>query len=56
VSLLEKRNAAKAREWLSMAVRVRDPGLTVLKTDPFLDPVCKEAWFIAIEPELRFPN
>jgi hypothetical protein len=34
---------------------VHDPGLTWLKTDPFLDPVRKEPWFKAIERELNFP-
>jgi TolB-like protein/Flp pilus assembly protein TadD len=49
-------DSAKAREWLVTAVRVRDPGLTWLKTDPFLDPVRKEPWFKAIEQELKFPE
>jgi TolB-like protein/Flp pilus assembly protein TadD len=49
-------DAAKAREWLATAVRVRDPGLTWLKTDPFLDPVRKEFWFKEIEQHLTFPN
>jgi hypothetical protein len=35
---------------------VHDPGLTWLKTDPFLDPVRKEPWFKAIERELKFPD
>ena len=47
---------AKAREWLATAVRLRDPGLLYLKTDPFLDPVRKEPWFQAIERELKFPD
>jgi serine/threonine-protein kinase len=49
-------DVTKAREWLGRAVRVRDPGLTWLKTDPFLDPVRKEPWFRAIERELKFPD
>jgi len=49
-------NAARAREWLTTAVRVRDPGLGWLKADPFLDPVRKQPWFIAIERELKFPD
>jgi len=28
---------AKALEWLALAVRLRDPGLLVLKTDPLMD-------------------
>jgi TolB-like protein/Flp pilus assembly protein TadD len=47
---------AKAREWLATAVRLRDPGLLWLKTDPFLDPVRKEPWFKAIERDLKFPD
>ena len=49
-------DSGKAREWLATAVRVHDPGLTWLKTDPFLDPVRKEPWFKAIERELKFPD
>jgi TolB-like protein/Flp pilus assembly protein TadD len=52
----QRGDGPKAREWLATAVRVRDPGLTWLKTDPFLDPVRKEPWFKAIERELRFPD
>jgi tetratricopeptide (TPR) repeat protein len=46
----------RSREWLRTAMRVRDPGLAWLKTDPFLDPVRKEPWFQAIERELKFPD
>lgn len=49
-------DGAKAREWLATAVRLGDPGLTWLKTDPFLDPVRKELWFKAIERDLKFPD
>jgi serine/threonine-protein kinase len=49
-------NNAKAREWLATAVRVRDPGLPWLKTDPFLDPVRNEPWFKGVERELKFPD
>ncbi len=49
-------NRAKALEWLEMAVRLRDPGLELLKTDPLLDPLRKEPRFKAIERELKFPN
>ena len=49
-------NSAKAREWLATAVRVRDPALTWLKTDPFLDPLRNEPWFKEIERQLNFPN
>jgi tetratricopeptide (TPR) repeat protein len=47
---------AQALEWLETALRVRDPGLEFLKTDPLLDPLRKEPRFQAIERELKFPN
>ena len=46
----------KALEWLETALRLRDPGLESLKTDPLLDPLRKEPRFQAIERELKFPN
>ena len=46
---------AKALEWLETALRLRDPGLEYLKTDPLLDPLRKEPRFQAIERELKFP-
>ena len=46
---------AKALEWLDKAMRVRDPGLEYLKTDPLFDPLRKEPRFQAIEQELKFP-
>jgi TolB-like protein/tetratricopeptide (TPR) repeat protein len=49
-------NAPKALEWFDTALRVRDPGLIFLKTDPLVDPVRKEPRLLAIERELRFPN
>jgi TolB-like protein len=45
----------KALEWLDTAMRVRDPGLTYLKTDPLVDPLRKEPRFQAIERRLNFP-
>jgi TolB-like protein/Tfp pilus assembly protein PilF len=45
-----------ALEWLDTAVRVRNPGLEGLKTDPLLDPLRNEPRFQAIERELKFPN
>lgn len=47
-------NTAKAMEWLETAMKVRDPGLVHLKTDPLMDPLRKEARFQAIERELTF--
>ena len=49
-------NVPKALEWLDTAVRVRDPGLVFLKTDPLLDPLRPERRFHAIERELKFPD
>ena len=48
-------NRAKALEWLETALRLRDPGLVYLKTDPLMDPLRKEPRFQAIERELKFP-
>ena len=47
---------AKALEWLDTAMRVRDPGLEFLKTDPLLDPLRKEPRFQAVMRELKFPS
>jgi TolB-like protein/Flp pilus assembly protein TadD len=49
-------DTAKALEWLETAMRVRDPGLAWLKTDPLMDPVRNEPRFEAIERELKFPE
>jgi TolB-like protein len=49
-------NRAKALEWLETALRLRDPGLENLKTDPLLDPVRQEPRFKAVMRELKFPN
>jgi serine/threonine-protein kinase len=49
-------DTAKALTWLETAMRLRDPGLSGLKTDPLLDPLRKEPRFQAIERELKFPS
>jgi TolB-like protein/Tfp pilus assembly protein PilF len=49
-------DTAKALEWLDTAMRLRDPGLEFLKTDPLMDPLRKELRFQAIERELKFPD
>ena len=46
----------QAIDWLDSALRLRDPGLRRLKTDPLMDSLRKEPRFQAIERELRFPN
>jgi TolB-like protein/Tfp pilus assembly protein PilF len=49
-------NRAKALEWLETALRLRDPGLDLLKTDPLLDPLRNEPRFQAVMRELKFPD
>jgi TolB-like protein/Flp pilus assembly protein TadD len=49
-------NLPKALEWLETALRLRDPGLVELKTDPLLDPLREEPRFKAILRELKFPS
>jgi tetratricopeptide (TPR) repeat protein len=49
-------NRAKALEWLETALRLRDPGLDLLKTDPLLDPLRNEPRFEAVMRELKFPD
>jgi TolB-like protein/Flp pilus assembly protein TadD len=47
---------AKALDWLDTAMRLRDPGLIQLKTDPLMDPLRQEPRFQAILRELNFPR
>jgi tetratricopeptide (TPR) repeat protein len=47
---------AKALEWLDVAMRLRDPGLEYLKTDPLMDPLRQEPRFQAVMRELKFPD
>jgi TolB-like protein len=49
-------DTAKALEWLESAMRLRDPGLSLLKVDPLMDPLRKEPRYQAIERELKFPD
>ena len=48
-------NSLKALEWLETALRLRDPGLVTLKTDPLMDPIREEPRFKTVMRELRFP-
>jgi TolB-like protein/Tfp pilus assembly protein PilF len=48
-------NTAKALEWLTTAVRLRNSDLVYVKTDSLLDPLRKDPRFQAIERELKFP-
>ncbi len=47
---------AKALEWLDTAMRLRDPGLEALKTDPLMDPLRQEPRFQVMLRELNFPR
>jgi hypothetical protein len=49
-------NRAQALDWLETALRLRDPGLLELHTDPLMDPLRKAPRFQAIERELKFPS
>ena len=49
-------NQPKPLEGLATALRLRDPGLVYLKTDPLLDPLRKVPPFQAIGRELKFPK
>jgi serine/threonine-protein kinase len=49
-------NTPKALEWLETALRLRDPQLINLKTEPLLDPLRNEPRFKAIERALKFPD
>jgi TolB-like protein/Flp pilus assembly protein TadD len=46
----------EALGWLENAMRVRDPGVTLLKNDPFMDPLRKQPRFEAVVRALRFPD
>jgi adenylate cyclase len=45
----------EALTWLASAVKLRDSGLTELKTEPMLDPLRSDARFQAIEKALHLP-
>ena len=47
--------SAKALEWLETALKLRDPGLISLKTDPLMDPLREEPRFQKVMRELKFP-
>ncbi len=48
-------NLPKSLEWLETALRLRDPGLRNLKTDPLMDPLRQEPRFQKVMRALRFP-
>jgi TolB-like protein len=49
-------NSAKALDALDVALRLRDPGLQILKVDSLMDPLRHEPRFQAVERALKFPN
>jgi len=49
-------NTPKALGWLETALRLRDPQLISLKTDPLVDPLRKDPRFQAAMRELKFPD
>jgi len=49
-------NQAQALEWLETALRLRDPGLESLKTDPLMDPLRKAPRFLTVLRQLKFPS
>jgi TolB-like protein len=46
----------KALEWLERAMRLRDPGLGLIRCDPLLDPLRREPRYQAVEAQLKFPE
>jgi TolB-like protein len=49
-------DTAKALDWLESALRLRDPGLSLIKADPLMDPLRREPRYQAIERQLKFPD
>ncbi len=52
----QRGDTSKAIGWLETALKLQDPGLSLLKTDPLLDPLRAEARFREIERSLNFPD
>jgi TolB-like protein/DNA-binding winged helix-turn-helix (wHTH) protein/Flp pilus assembly protein TadD len=52
----QRGDLGEALNWLETALRLRDPFLAVLKTDPLMDPLRKEPRFQAVMRELKFPD
>jgi len=52
----QRGNALEALKWLDTAMRVRDPGVVYLKTDPLMDPLREEPRFQAVMRVLKFPQ
>lgn len=49
-------NITKALGWLETALRLGNPDLVTVKTEPLLDPLRNEPRFRAIERALKFPD
>jgi len=49
-------DTGKGLEWLETALRLRDSGFVLLKTDPLMDPLRSEPRFQAVMRELKFPD
>ena len=49
-------NTGRALEWLDIAMRLHDPDLVALKTDPLFDPLRNGPRFQVIERALKFPD
>jgi TolB-like protein/Tfp pilus assembly protein PilF len=52
----QRGDVPQALDWLEKALRVRDPGVTLMRIEPFLDPLRKQPRFQAVERQLRYPD
>ena len=52
----QARDSDRAFATLAKAVEVKDPGLTGLKTDPFLDPIRADPRYASLVKQLSFPT
>jgi hypothetical protein len=46
----------KALDWLEIAYRLPEPGISTLRVDTLVDPLRKEARFQEIERKLKLPD
>jgi hypothetical protein len=51
----QRGDRTQALQWLDTTMRLRDPGLLELKTDPLMDPLRAEPRFQADLRKLNFP-
>ena len=52
----QSRQLDRAFEALEKGLEVKDPGVTGVRTDPFLDPVRLSPRYAALVKEIRFPT